>query len=208
MSNNNILYATIGISLTFAIYVYIYHRHTTRRNSDVKIEFDPTDANKAALEIYKKTQQNKEMNTMIECCSSSSNLLMCTTNENTIYIDCNISMLSDPDYLTEMMTKLDRTAWSSPSYRNMVTTFEKIFEILVNKSYCAHYNFFVITDKYCNILLYVGDNSYRQPHFVSNNDLDYININISDSIVSVLDNYKLVTKIIDRDNNMKSANNI
>lgn len=204
---NSILCATIGISLTISISTYIYYVYT-KKNSQVKNEIDPVSTNNVPIKIYKKVLRKKEMDSMIECCSSSHNLPKCTTNENTIYIDCDISMLSDPDYLTEIMTKIDRTVCLSPLYCTKVTTFEKIFEILTKKTYCAHYNFFAIMDEYCNILLYVGDNSYRQPYFVLNDNLDYINFCVNDSIINILDNYNLVTVIINRDINVKSSNKI
>ena len=75
-------------------------------------------------------------------------------------------------------------------------TFVKLIEVIIKMNQCVPYNFIVVTDTDCNVVLYVGDNSYSDKNFVVNKNLDYVSVGLDANLVDKLSSYKLETQLI------------
>jgi hypothetical protein len=134
-------------------------------------------------------------------------LSCCKFSSDTIFIDCNILLMEQSDVLASTLLKiyneseklencLDKIALDKNKGKGNLSCeptkiiFVKLIEVIIKMNQSAPYNFIIVTDTDRNVILYVGDNSYRDKN------LDYVSVGLDVNLINKLSSYKLETQLI------------
>lgn len=181
----------VGFIGVFSLYLIVYIRNKLCIRNNVEKSRDTFDEN--VIDIIKSM-------------SSDVDLFICEPSYDSVIIECDKKLLLNSMYAEAIISEIYKREIKQQNIDDVNIICAKIFELVLIENYLgiAHnfYDFFMIIDEDYNILLYVGDDSYKKPDFVWLRDANYLNIKLSDSLIN-----NIRTKI-KCDNNIKSARKI